>query len=236
MSHRMALLESIDVQRKAFDKTAAYENLDRHRQTAVSLLTDGHVRKALDVSSASAAELERYGNHSFGWSLLTARRLIEAGVPLIQVNLGNNETWDTHGNAFPHLKEKLFPPTDQALSALLDDLAASGRLELTLIVVGSEFGRTPKVTTLAGVYKGPGRDHWGSAQTLLMAGGGVRGGVVVGATDRFGGHPIRDPYRPENLSAHIFRSLGLPPTTEYHDELNRPHALYYGEPILPLWS
>ena len=118
---------------------------------------------------------DRYGRNSFGWSLLMARRLVEAGVNLVQVNLGNNETWDTHGNAFPHLKDKLLPPTDRAVSALLDDLAESGLLDSTLIVMAGEFGRTPKITHLPQHYKLPGRDHWGAVQTVFFAGGGVQG-------------------------------------------------------------
>ena len=135
---------------------------------------------------------DRYGRNSFGWSLLMARRLVEAGVNLVQVNLGNNETWDTHGNAFPHLKDKLFPPTDRALSALLDDLDESGLLDNTLIVMAGEFGRTPKIFGLPQHYKLPGRDHWGAVQTVFFAGGGVRGGTVVGSSDRIGGYPASD--------------------------------------------
>ncbi len=152
----------------------------RHRQNAISLLTDPKVRRAFDVRHAPAKVLERYGNNAFGWSLLVAARLVEAGVNLVQVNLGNNETWDTHGNAFPHLKDHLFPPTDKALSALLDDLHDRGLLRRTLIVMAGEFGRTPKVFGLPQFYKLPGRDHWGAVQTVFFAGGGVRGGTVVG--------------------------------------------------------
>src|SRR5262249_8031479 len=153
---------------------------DRHRQAATSLLADPKVRRALDVTRADDRVQERYGRNSFGWSLLMAYRLVEAGVKLVQVNLGNNETWDTHGDAFPRLNGKLFPPTDRALSALLDDLHDSGLLEGTLIVMAGEFGRTPKISTLADSYYGPGRDHWGAVQTVFFAGGGVRGGTVIG--------------------------------------------------------
>ena len=120
-------------------------------------------------------------------------RLVEAGVNLVQVNLGNNETWDTHGNAFPHLKDKLLPPTDKALAAPLEDLHESGLLESTLIVIAGEFGRTPKISTLPQFYKLPGRDHWGGVQTVFFAGGGTRGGMVVGSSDKIGGHPATDP-------------------------------------------
>jgi uncharacterized protein (DUF1501 family) len=160
-----------------------------------------------------------------------ARRLVEAGVSLVQVNLGNNETWDTHGNAFPHLREKLLPPTDRAVSALLDDLDEAGRLDDTLVVMAGEFGRTPKVSLLAQHYERPGRDHWGAAQTVFFAGGGIRGGTVVGATDRLGAFPAEAPQTPENFAATIYHSLGIPATAAWHDALDRPHHVYDGEPI-----
>ena len=171
---RLKLLETIDAQRKALEESADVQQSDRHRQTAISLLAGAKVRRALDVKSVDEKTQERYGRNSFGWSLLMAKRLVELGVNLVQVNLGNNEAWDTHGNAFGRLREKLFPPTDRALSALLDDLQADGLLDSTLIVMGGEFGRTPKISWLPEHYEKPGRDHWGAAQTLFFAGGGVR--------------------------------------------------------------
>jgi uncharacterized protein (DUF1501 family) len=164
-----------------------------------------------------------------------ARRLVEAGVSLVQVNLGNNETWDTHGNAFPHLKEKLFPPTDRALSALLDDLHGLGLLESTLVVVAGEFGRTPRISTLASAYKLPGRDHWGHVQTVFFAGGGVVGGRAVGSSDKIGGYPTSDPQTPESMAATIYHNLGIPPTAAWHDDENRPHYVYRGAPIAGLF-
>src|SRR5207237_8985309 len=159
---------------RQLDRQAVSSSFDRYRQGAVSLLTSDRVRSAFDVGNADARTQDRYGRNAFGWSLLMARRLVEAGVSLVQVNLGNNETWDTHGNAFPHLKDKLLPPTDQALSALLDDLAGSGLLDSTLIVMAGEFGRTPKVTRLPQFYRLAGRDHWGAVQTVFFAGGSVK--------------------------------------------------------------
>src|SRR5262249_39789842 len=161
------------------------------------------VRKAFDLEKAESKDLARYGRNAFGWSLLMAARLVEAGVNLVQVNLGNNETWDTHGNAFPHLKEKLFPPTDRSLSALIDDLDQRGLLDETLIIMAGEFGRTPKISTLTQYYKGPGRDHWGSVQSLWLAGGGVKGGRVLGSSDKTGGYPVDAPQTPENMAATI---------------------------------
>ncbi|MBL9129410.1 MAG: DUF1501 domain-containing protein, partial [Verrucomicrobiales bacterium] len=185
---------------------------------------------AFDLSRARPAQLDRYGRNSFGWSLLVARQLVSLGVGLVQVNLGNDETWDTHEGAFPNLRDHLLPPFDRALSALLADLDASGELKETLVVVGREFGRTPKISTLPGSSL-PGRDHWGACQSVLLAGGGVRGGTVVGASDDIGAYPADAPQRPENLAATIYEALGLPRTTSWNDTTGRPQHLYSGEPI-----
>jgi len=233
--NRLDLLNGLDQQRRRLDRDARTESFDRSRQDAVSLLTDARVRGAFDVLGAEPSALDRYGRNSFGWSLLLARRLVEVGVNLVQVNLGNNETWDTHGNAFPHLKDNLFPPTDRALSALLDDLNERGLLESTLIVMAGEFGRTPKISTLPQFYKQPGRDHWGRVQTVFFAGGGVQGGRVVGSSDKIGGYPASDPQTPEAMAATIYRALGLPATASWKDEQDRPHFVYHGEPIAGLF-
>lgn len=234
LDSRLDLLEYIDTQRKQLDRSASTEAFERYRDAAVTLLTDKQVRSAFDVTNADPKVQDRYGRNSFGWSLLMARRLVEAGVNLVQVNLGNNETWDTHGNAFPHLKTKLFPPTDKALSALLDDLSESGLLDSTLLVMAGEFGRTPKTSHLPKFYELPGRDHWGALQTVWFAGGGIRGGTVVGSSDSIGGYPASDIQRPENMAATIYQSLGIPAEAAWHDEAARPHHIYAGEPIAGL--
>jgi hypothetical protein len=235
LGSRVDLLHHIDQQRRQLDRAAETGGLDRFRQAALSLLTDPRVRGAFDVLDAPAAILDRYGRNAFGWSLLMARRLVEAGVNLVQVNLGNNETWDTHGNAFPHLKNNLFPPTDKALSALLDDLQERGLLDSTLIVMAGEFGRTPKISTLPQFYKLPGRDHWGAVQTVFFAGGGTQGGRVVGASDKNGGFPSLDPQTPENMAASIYRALGISKNAEWYDARGRPNAIYRGDPIAGLY-
>jgi hypothetical protein len=234
LTNRVELLSGIDRQRADLDRVASIEQFDRYRQGAISLLTDKRIREAIDVTASPPEVQERYGKNSFGWSLLMARRLIEAGVNLVQVNLGNNETWDTHGEAFPHLKDLLFPPTDMALSALLDDLQSSGLLDSTLIVMAGEFGRTPKVSHLPQFYKLPGRDHWGAVQTVFFAGGGVRGGTVIGSSDNTGGFPATNRQTPENMAATIYQSLGLSDTVAWYDDLNRPHHIYHGDPIAGL--
>ena len=228
---RVSLLSHLEQQRRFLDDCASSQNFDHYRQSAVSLLVDPSVRKALDVTHTDDAVQERYGRNSFGWSLLMARRLVAAGVNMVQVNLGNNESWDTHGNAFPHLRNNLFPPTDKAVSALLDDLSESGELENTLIVMAGEFGRTPKISLLPQHYKMPGRDHWGAVQSIFFAGGGIAGGRVVGATDGIGAYPVSDPQRPENFAATIYESLRIPQTLAWHDEFGRPHHVYHSEPI-----
>lgn len=233
-SGRTGLLASLQQQREDLDRAAQTQTFDSLRQGVISLLTDAKVKHAFDVTHADEKTQERYGKNSFGWSLLMARRLVEAGVNLVQVNLGNNESWDTHGEAFPHLKDKLLPPTDRALSALLDDLHESGMLDDTLIVMAGEFGRTPKITHLPQYYKLPGRDHWGAVQTVFFAGGGVKGGTVIGSSDRIGGYPASSPHTPEQMAATIYRSLGIPATAAWHDEADRPHHIYNGEPIAGL--
>ncbi|MBR90220.1 MAG: hypothetical protein CMO66_02970 [Verrucomicrobiales bacterium] len=232
--NRMELFNHLNKQRAFLEKAAEVEQFDRYRQMAVSLLSDEKTQKAFDVMNVDEKRQEAYGKNSFGWSLLMSAMLVESGVSLVQVNLGNNECWDTHGNAFPHLKDYLFPPTDQAVSALLDDLKARGLLEDTLIVMAGEFGRTPKISLLPKHYKKPGRDHWGAVQTVFFAGGGVKGGNVIGSSDKLGGYPASDPQTPENMAATIYQTLGIPSATMWRDAQDRPHKVYHGEPVAGL--
>ena len=226
LGSRQSLLKTIEEQRRYLDQFAATESFSRSRQNAVSLLTDETVKQAFDVTRANDKLQERYGKNAFGWSLLMAKRLVEAGVNLVQVNLGNNESWDTHNNNFPLLKDCLLPPTDRGLSALLDDLDESGLLDETLIVMCGEMGRTPRINKTM-----PGRDHWGAVQSVFFAGGGVRGGTLVGSSDEIGAYPATQVAQPENVAATIYSALGLPETAAWKDELNRPHHIYHGEPI-----
>jgi hypothetical protein len=230
---RMDLLGAVEKEVRRLERHAELAGFDRQREQAIALLAEPKVRRAVDVVGADAATQERYGRNLFGWSLLMARNLVEAGAGLVQVHLGNNETWDTHEAAFPLLKNNLLPPTDKALSALLDDLSGTGLLDTTLVVMAGEFGRTPKVSKLPGA-KLPGRDHWGPVETVFFAGGGVRGGTVVGSSDRIAGHPRTDAQTPENMAATIYDALGLPPTASVRDPADRPHQIYHGAPIAGL--
>lgn len=235
MDRRLEMLRTLEDQRQALDSAASVGAFSRYRESAVSLLLDPKVKSAFDVTQADAEIQERYGRNTFGWSCLMARRLVKAGVGLVQVNLGNNEAWDTHGNAFPNLKDYLYPPTDRAVSALLDDLDETGELDHTLIVMAGEFGRTPKVSHLPSDYKLPGRDHWGGVQSVWIAGGGIAGGRVYGATDKIAAYPTQDPVSPEMLAATIYDRLGIPMDAMWHDDQGQPHPVYHGEPLSALY-
>ena len=230
VADRVALRKDLQNQSKGLESAAGDETFDRYQEAAVDLLANGDTQGAFDLSKADPKQIERYGNHSFGWSLLMARNLVASGVNLVQVNLGNNETWDTHQAAFPNLKNFLLPPLDQSLSALLEDLDSSGLLDETMVVVASEFGRTPKIFRLPKA-KLPGRDHWGAVQSALFAGGGVKGGTVIGASDKIGAYPAEDPQKPENFAATIYDALGIPRNAQWHDLAKRPFPVYHGDPI-----
>jgi hypothetical protein len=234
LGRRDTLLRTIEDVRRGVDGHAAGLSLDRHRGQALAILTSERTARAFDIDREAPRTLDRYGRHQFGRSFVLARRLVEAGVRMVQVNVGNNESWDTHQNAWPVLKDRLLPPLDQALSALLDDLEARGLLDRTLIVMGGEFGRTPRISTLAGAQRA-GRDHWGAAQSLFFAGAGVRGGNVVGATDRLGAYPRTQAYGPSDLSATLYAALGFGANPEYRDRLGRPLAATRGTPIAALF-
>lgn len=231
---RRQLLGLVETQQRQLERQSAVADLNRQYAGAVSLLTSRQVRDAFDLATESPRLLDAYGRNLFGWSCLLARRLVELGVSMVQVNLGRNETWDTHGNAFPHLKDDLLPPMDRCVAALIDDLEARGLLESTLIVMAGEFGRTPRIFGLPQFYALPGRDHWGAVQTVFLAGGGVRGGTVIGSSDRNGAYPATSPQTPENLAATIYDALGIPRTAAWHDAANRPHFVYHADPIAGL--
>lgn len=228
---RRDLLAQINTQGQYLTKLEETESFDRYRERAISMLGDGRLARLFDIHSAPERELSKYGRNTFGWSLLLSRRLVQAGVGFVQVNLGNNETWDTHGNAFPNLKNYLLPPMDQAVSALLDDLESSGLLKSTLVVMAGEFGRTPKVFRLPAHYAKPGRDHWGAVQSVMLAGCGFEGGAITGSSDRDGGQPENDRHSPESLAATMYKALGLSRNTQWYDLQDRPMQLYNADPI-----
>jgi uncharacterized protein (DUF1501 family) len=227
---RKNLLSVVEDKQRSLDKTSATVSLDSYRTGALSLLTSGKVRNAFDIENEDPKQLDAYGRNLFGYSTLFAARLVELGVGMVQVNLGRGG-FDTHGNAFDHLKNLMLPPTDQALSALIDDLDERGLLDDTLIVAAGEFGRTPNITRLPQYYELPGRDHWGAVQSVLFAGGGVQGGTVVGASDRQGAYPKEAKQTPENFAATIYDSLGIDSHATWKDGNGRPYHVYHADPI-----
>jgi Protein of unknown function (DUF1501) len=205
------------------------------QQFALDLLTSGSVSRAFQLEREPAAVRDRYGRHLMGQSLLLARRLVTAGVSIVQVNMGPVQHWDTHVDNFRRLKQDLLPPFDQGLAALLEDLHASGRLDETLVVVTGEFGRTPKISTMPG-QTSPGRDHWSSVFTALFAGPGIPGGRTLGQSDDIGAFPKSRAYSLYDLGATIYTALGLNPDTEIRDQFGRPVPLSRGKVMSDLYT
>src|SRR5262249_53763794 len=197
----------------------------------VGRLPSRAVRQASDPGGEPAAVRAAYGRNTLGQSLLLARRLVEAGGKLVTVCSGFNgktpqDAWDTHKDNFRQLKDKLLPPLDRSLSALLDDLGQRGLTGGTLLVVLGEFGRTPRINKEAG------RDHWHHCYSVLLTGGGVRPGLVLGQSDRKGAYPVRGRVcRPADLCATVYHCLGIDLKAEMTDQTGRPLALTRGTPI-----
>jgi hypothetical protein len=211
-------------------RAASMQDYRAFRQAAAGLVGAAGSMFALDREPPQLHE--RYGKHRFGQSLLLARRLVEHGVSFVGVHFNHMtkcDGWDTHKNNFPALKDELLPLLDQGLSALLTDLKERGLLEDTLVVTMGEFGRTPKVNADGG------RDHWGYCSSVLFAGGGVRGGNVVGASDSICAHPTDLPVSPADVVASIYHTFGLAPETLMHDPLGRPLAISEGRVIRQLF-
>jgi hypothetical protein len=235
LGDRRALLQQVDQQQRDLAQLAECRRLSDQQQLAFSVLTSGKVAQAFDLNREPAAVRDRYGRHSFGQSLLLARRLVQAGVPVVQANMGHVQNWDSHADIFPTLKGRLLPPLDQGVAALLDDLEASGLLAETMVLMLGEFGRTPKITKLPGGGQ-PGRDHWGPCFFAVFAGAGVRGGQVIGKSDRIGAYPITNPYPPDDVGATVYAALGIDPGSEVRDRLGRPTQLNHGRPIDVLFA
>jgi hypothetical protein len=238
LGNRRALLEEIDGQHARADRLSAQSAFAGMQQKAFSMLTSGQVKRAFALEREDPRVRDRYGRHLFGQSLLLARRLVQAGVPIVQANMGSMNNWDTHNDNCEQLKTRLLPPLDQAVSALLDDMIALGLLDDTLIVMVGEFGRTPKlVPNVGGTSNAPvGRDHWAGVFSALFAGAGVRGGQVIGKSDKIGAYPASRGYYPSDLGATIYSALGVNPSTLVQDQLGRPLELNRGEVIAPLFT
>jgi hypothetical protein len=230
LNDRRELLAQINARQAVVDRGSESLRLTNQQELAFSMLTSQRLTQAFELNREPDAVRDCYGRHTYGQSLLLARRLVEIGVPIVQVNLGRVQTWDNHGGIFPALKDRLLPPVDQGLSALLDDLEASGRLDETLVILIGEFGRTPKINANAG------RDHWGYCFSGLFAGAGIQGGQVIGKSDELGGHPLTKAYTPEDFGATIYSALGIDHESTIYDQFGRPAQLNLGTPIRALYS
>ena len=244
---RFSLLARMEAGNRALDAEirSGAGNLAAFREQALRMLTGAGARSAFQLTEEPEKIRDRYGRNEYGESFLLARRLVESGVRLVTIvwdyitpkgDVAN--VWDNHGGTgalggitgYAMLKEKYcLPPLDLAYSALLDDLQARGLLDETIVAMYGEFGRTPKIN------KNGGRDHWGACQSAVLAGGGIRGGEVYGASDKHAAFPADNPVSPEDLLATIYHGLGISPETELRDPLGRPYRLVEGRPIAELF-
>ena len=247
LQSRVGLLKTLEeYDRLNQGRAHKVQGLSKFREQAFRMLTSSAAKDAFDLSKETDQIRDRYGRNEYGESFLLARRLVEAGVKLVTIvwyyvcrdgNVAN--VWDNHGGTgslggitgLAMLKEKYcLPPLDQGYSALLEDLSARGELDETLIAMLGEFGRTPKINPAAG------RDHWGPCQSVVLAGGGIRGGQVYGASDKSAAYPTEKTVKPEDFIATIYHGLGISPEAMLYDQQNRPHRACAGEPIVELFA
>ncbi|MEZ6057960.1 MAG: DUF1501 domain-containing protein [Planctomycetaceae bacterium] len=235
LNRRLSLLDQVSGELNRLEDRASVGNFSLYQQQAISLLAGDKGRDAFDLSREPDSVRDDYGRTKWGQSVLLARRLVEAGVSLIQVHsasanpdLPNGGGWDTHEKHSESLKGWLMPHLDQTYSTLLLDLEQRGLLQETLVCLVTEFGHTPKFNAKKG------RDHWGRVFSIALAGGGIQGGLVHGASDFHASDPVDNPVRPKDYLATVFHALGYPPDTLVHDVTGRPMAISKGEVLTPL--
>jgi hypothetical protein len=228
LEERHELLGHIGQQARIVERSAAARALDPYYERAFDLLSSPAAQRAFDITAEPAQTRDRYGRHVFGQSVLLARRLVEAGVRLVHVNWVRHDNgkggqgYDSHRDHLAWAKTELLPPTDAAFAALLSDLIDRGLLHETLVIMMGEFGRTPRFN------KNGGRDHWPRCFSVVLAGGGLRGGRVHGASDKIGAYPTSNPVTPQDLIATLYDSLGLDPHMMIYDLQHRPYVLVEG--------
>lgn len=228
---RQDLLASLEASWGRLDAMSRVRDAQVFREKAMNLLTAPAAARAFDLDREAGSLRDRFGRTPFGQGLLLARRLVEAGVELVTVNWSRDyhgsdkDLWDTHSGHFGKVKRNLAPSLDAAFSTLLSDLDERGLLDETLVVLMGEFGRTPKVNANGG------RDHWAPCHSVLMAGGGIQGGITYGASDRIAAWPSEKPVGPEDIAATIYYALGVAPETHLHDRAGRPLTLCSGKPL-----
>lgn len=241
LDDRRGLLRMIDRQGDLARWSETARGIDAFYDRALTMLAAPKVKRAFDLSEEPARLRDAYGRTTYGQGCLLARRLVEAGVRFVTVyysdRIGGKGSggWDTHGDNFNQLRDRLLPVTDNAVPTLITDLAARGLLDETLVVWMGEFGRSPRVMNTAQFGK-DGRDHWPQCYTVLMAGGGVTPGAVHGSSDKIGAFPASDPVTPDDIAATMFWALGIDPATEFYDTLNRPLRIATGEPVTSIFA
>lgn len=234
LQRRMNLADQLGAQTRSLQDLAISQTIRENQSRAIDVISSDRVRTAVNLAAIPANERERYGRNLFGQSVLLGRRLLDAGCRLVQVNWQRAQgrdgfAWDTHWNNFTAHREDLVPPYERAFDALMSDLDRTGKLDETLVVVAAEFGRSPKITR-----SNSGREHWPECYSVLFAGGGIRGGQVVGRSDRNAAYPSTAPFTPADFTATIYHCLGIDPHGEIHDQADRPIAISRGNPIAEL--
>lgn len=225
VSSRRELLRTFDTLRRDIDKSGVMEGLDTFKSQALEMVAGEQMREAFDLSSEKAELRDQYGRHRYGQSALLARRLVEAGARCVNINTGN---WDHHNDIEKGLEQHL-PPLDRAIATLVEDLDRRGMLDNVLVYCVGEFGRTPRMNGHAG------RDHWADSFSVLLAGGGLRGGQVVGASEKWGGGVRERLVTPLDLLATVYHTLGISLETHYEDASGRPTSIVgSGRPIQEL--
>jgi uncharacterized protein (DUF1501 family) len=218
LENRNKLLEKFDSAFAPMDQSGDLAaGLDKFQQQALDILRSNRTKQAFDMSRESDSTRQRYGNTPFGQSALAARRLVEAGVRFVTIGTGG---WDTHGNNFTALKDRLLPQLDTTLAALIADLKEKGLLDSTIVYCAGEFNRTPKINRTAG------RDHWARSMSVVLAGGGFKKGLAYGSTDKEGMAPASEPCSPDDVAATVFHQLGIDPLKELMTNTGRPINLF----------
>jgi hypothetical protein len=225
---RRLLLDRLNGAAPALAATTDMRDLDGYTRRAFELLSSPATRLAFDLDREPQRSRDFYGPDPFARNCLLARRLVEAGIPMITVYSVGNRDWDTHGNNFQLLRNTLLPPTDRAVAALLEDLHNRGLLEETLVVWMGDMGRTPRINNNAG------RDHWSFCYSLVLAGGGICGGQVYGSSDRSAAYPSTNPVSPADIAATIYHCLGIDPRAHVTDQQGRPLVVSAGTPVRAL--
>ncbi|MEX2288338.1 MAG: DUF1501 domain-containing protein [Planctomycetaceae bacterium] len=241
LADRRRLLAQIDRATRRLDEIALRTDIDTNYARAFDLLTSPVLKRAFDLSAEPDSLRDRYGRNQLGQSLLLSRRLVESGVRFVTCFSGSNPGdplgWDTHGDNFRRLKDRLMPPDDQGFSALIEDLEGRGLLDSTLVIWAGEFGRKPQIAVPGPTFvSAGGRDHWPSCYTIVLAGGGVKAGFRYGSSDVFAAYPGSEPTRPQDIAATLYWAMGIDPhETRIADQFGRPRSLSEGRVLRELF-